>query len=174
MGKRISQHFSETLSRKYASINPFYADIKTYGAEAFEIKCLELCQPNDKLDTERKWYHVIQPEYNLVEPDACPFNHEEVRKKSIEACKTPESIELRRKIHESERFRNRCRDIQRKRMIPCKAIDEHGLEKTFVSLCEAARWLHRESALTCVISSIRDAAKRHGTAYGYRWEVINE
>lgn len=171
MGQRIAQHFSKTCIQKYARINSLYRDIETYGRDGFDVKCLEICTPSAKLETERKWYHIISPEYNLVEPDECPFRHPEVREKAKAASTTEECIHKMLMNHRSQQYRDKCREVQRHRMIPCAAIDDTDTYQ-FESLTSAAKWLHRDSALASVVTNITDAIKRNGTAYGYKWEVI--
>ena len=171
MGSRIRQHFGKTCIQKYAKINSLYADIRKYGREGFSAECLEFCSPEEKLEAERKWYRRLSPEYNMVEPDECPLRHKSVYEKSRISCNTPEGIANRLKSHRSDHCRNRCRDVQRKRMISCRAIkgSEHF---DFESLSEAARWLGKEAVMCSVISHIKSAISRNGTAYGYRWEVM--
>lgn len=171
IGSRISQHFTSAV-RKYKNINEMYREFHEFGRDNFSIRLLEVCEPCDKLETERKWYEKISPEYNQVPPSECPFTHEVVREKSKAACETSEFQEKRLASHRTARCRNLCRENMRDKMIPCIGRGETDTP-VFESLSEAARWLNRESALACVVSNIKESiTSKSRKAYGYRWEVM--
>lgn len=172
MGSRIRQHFGKTCLRKYAKINPFYADIEKYGKDSFIFECLEECSPEQKLETERKWFNRLHPEYNLVEPDENPFKHKEVMEKAQAYWKTPEGQHRRLQTHRTQQCRDKCRESQRKRMISCEAVSPDGVRNAFESMTLAAQWLNRNCKLITIINHIRRAIKTQTMAYGYRWEVV--
>lgn len=172
MANRVNQHFGKICLEKYADINPFYGDIRKYGRDAFDIKVLEFCSREQKLETERKWYYLLKPEYNLVEPDDCPLRHKAVQEKSKRACASPKGVANRLRAHRTESCRAKCRDIQKKRMVPCRAIRSDGTTFDFESYCEAGRWLGRDDVLASTVSHIKRAIETNTLAFGYRWEVI--
>lgn len=171
LGSRITQHFGKTCISKYSKINDLYADIALYGRNGFNVRVLEFCEPYEKLIKEKEWYYKLNPEYNMVEPDECPFRHAEVREKSKQACQSASACINRKKSHSTPEYKALCRQIQSHRMVRCTAITETNKCYSFESLTDAANWLNRKSALQSVITHIKDAAKRNGTAYGYRWVV---
>jgi len=172
MGGRVNQHFGKHCIEKYADINPFYADIRTYGRDLFTVTVLEFCTREQKLEAERKWYHLLKPEYNQVEPDDCPFRHALVQEKSRRSCETPQGITNRLRAHRSESCRTKLKESQRQRMIPCRAIRSDGATFDFESYCAAGRWLGRSDVLPSTVSHIKRAIETNGIAFGYRWEVI--
>ena len=181
IGARINQHFEKNCLRKYADINPFYADIRTYGRDAFTVEALEFCPREQKLETERKWYHSLKPEYNMVEPDDCPFRHKAVREKSLRNYqmfvekrrqeRNQKPKEYKEKVRRSN-LSKKCKEKQREHMIPCRAIDDNGNEHTFESMSAGARWLNRDAAFVSVISHIRRSIQTGMRAYGYRWKEV--
>jgi len=171
VGSRISQHFT-TCVRKYRGINEFYSEIFEYGRDAFEIKLLESCTRETKLERERYWFDELHPEYNMVEPDDCPLKHESVKRKSYTACHSERGIENRKRSHQSDQCREKCRNVQRKRMIKCIGRSEKGDTPVFESLTQAAKWLEIGGETITRINHIRYSSRTGGSAYGYRWEVV--
>lgn len=170
--RRTNQHFGAQCLKRYGKSNPFYEDIHKYGRDNFKVEVLEFCTPEEKIAAETKWFERLKPEYNVVRPDENSFSNEAVQERVKRIQSSPTGAEKRLNAHQSEHCRERCRDVQRKRMRSCKSTDADGNVQTFESLCAAVRWLNRESKPTCVISKIKAAAARNGTAYGYRWEVV--
>lgn len=174
LASRINQHFGATCLRRYADINPFYADIRQFGRDAFIVEVLEFSTPDKKLETERKWYHQLRPEYNLVEPDECPFKHQAVQQKSFDGCHTEQGRINRMKSHSSEEYREKLRATKRTKMKPCRAYAPDGTFYDFPSRMEAAKWIKPFSkSLPSVISHISGAINQNGCTYGYRWVVID-
>lgn len=172
LASRINQHFGTNCRKKYAKINPFYGDIAQYGRDAFKVEILEYCEKDTKLETERKWYWKIHPEYNLVEPDECPFTHPEVREKSYLACHTEQGRINRIKAHNKGIYRERAQKDKIDKMKPCCAREPDGTVHAFRSRTEAAKWLNRNAALPSVISNITGAIRKNGKAFGFRWEGV--
>ena len=171
MGKRVGQHFT-TAARKYNGINEFYTDICKYGRNSFKCELLEECSPVDKLVTERKWYENINPEYNLVPPDDCPFKHDVVAKKAKQSCQTEKGIENRIKSHSTPQCRTKCREAQRHRMRSCYGVSDKGDTPVFECMTDAAKWLNQEPILTS-INKIKECLNGHRkTAYGYTWKEV--
>lgn len=171
VGKRIAQHFT-TAARKYNSINEFYADIIKHGRDSFKCELLEECSPTDKLATERKWYAKINPEYNLVPPDDCPFKHDAVAEKAKQSCQTERGIENRIKSHSTEQCRSKCREAQRHRMRSCYGVSESGNTPVFDCMTDAARWLKQIPILSAV-NKIKECLNgNRKTAYGYTWKEV--
>jgi hypothetical protein len=171
MGKRIAQHFT-SAARRYNGINDFYTDVCTYGRDAFKCELLEQCSPTDKLDVERKWYELIRPEYNLVPPDECPFNHGAVARKAQQSCHTEKGIENRIKSHSTKQCRDKCREAQRHRMRSCYGISEDGETPVFECMTDAARWLN-QSPLLPAVNKIKECLNgNRKTAFGYTWREV--
>ena len=169
---RINQHFEKTCVNKYKNVNPFYADIAKYGRDAFDVEVLEYCTKDQKIRQERSWYLILQPEYNQVEPNDCPFKTDAVQNKARIGAMTQSAKLNRSEAHRTPEYLRKAKAIQRHRMIPCKAISQEGIAYQFESLCEAARWLNRSAAIPSVVNNIRRSICRNGTAFGYRWEVM--
>ncbi len=172
IASRVNQHFGKTCLNKYSKIHPFYSDILKYGRDNFKVECLELCPPSEKLEKEIKWFRKLKPEYNLMEPCESPLSTEIVQRKSREGCKRPEARKNILEAHRTPEYRKKCREKQRYKMIPCRAISDSGEKTEFESLSDAARWLDRKTSNPCVVTKIKESMKRNGSAYGYRWEVI--
>lgn len=172
IGKRVNQHFGKTCVSKYANKNAFYKDIELYGRDSFEVSVLEFCSCTEKFDKERWWYMMLQPEYNTVIPDECPFVHEEVRRKAELGCKSEKGRAHIKQAHDSDNYRQRCRESKLSKMKPCFAISEDGTRYEFDSRVQAAKWLNRNSSLPSVVSHVSNAVKNKSFAFGYRWEVV--
>ena len=171
---RVNQHFNATCLRKYSKVNDFYKDIAEYGRDAFTVEVLEFCGKEKKIETERKWFYKLKPEYNQVVPDECPLTHEEVQKKSLAGSKTVNALRNRLASHQSQEYREKMRLLKRNTMQPCRAHSSDGTVYEFESKTAAARWANPTAALASVISHINTAMLRNGTAYGFRWEVITK
>lgn len=171
VGSRINQHFT-TAARKYNGINDFYTDICTMGRDVFTYELLEECSRDTKLETERKWYHKIKPEYNLVEPDECPFTHPIVQQKSQMSCNSPKGINNRLKAHTSQSCRMKCRKAQKHRMRSCYGVSETYTTPIFECMTDAARWLNKGKIIV-VINKIKECLNGNRTsAYGYVWREV--
>ena len=172
IASRVSQHFTTAL-RKYKDIHPMYKEFSEYGRDNFEITLLEKCDRSVKLDRERYWYDILSPEYNLIPPDDHPLLNDLVQQKSKKACSTREYHELFLTTHRSESCRAKCREKVRDKMIACRGRNGDEITPTFESMCEAARWLNRNSHLCSVVSNIKESILSNTrTAYGYKWEVV--
>ena len=172
VGSRINQHFGAAM-RRYKDIHPMYKEFFEFGRDNFDVALLEKCDRDVKLDRERYWYDTLSPEYNLIPPDDNPLLNEVVQQKSKQACATDEHREVFLKVHRTESCRAKCRENVRHKMIACRGRGDIDVTPTFESICEAARWLNRDSKLCCVVSNIRESiASDTRKAYGYKWEVV--
>ncbi len=172
VGARVNQHFGTAL-RKYKDIHPMYKEFSEFGRDNFTVTLLEKCDRNNKLERERHWYDTLSPEYNLIPPDEQPLLNELVQQKSKQSCSTEEHRKVFLEAHRSETCRAKCRENVRHKMIPCRGRSNEGVTPIFDSMCDAARWLNRNSKLCSVVSNIKESiASDTRTAYGYKWEVV--
>lgn len=172
VGARVNQHFG-TAMRKYKDIHPMYKEFFDFGRDNFNVTLLEKCERSDKLERERHWYDALSPEYNLIPPDEHPLLHEIVQQKSKQSCSTDEYRKVFLEAHRSESCRAKCRENVRHKMIHCRGRNNEGITPVFDSLCDAARWLNRESKLCSVVSNIKESiVSDTRKAYGYKWEVV--
>lgn len=172
VGSRVNQHFGAAM-RRYKDVHPMYREFFEFGRDSFEITLLEKCEREVKLERERYWYDALSPEYNLIPPDKAPLLNPIVQQKSRQSCSTDEYRELFLEVHRSESCRAKCRENVRYKMVSCRGKSDKGFTPIFDSMCDAARWLNRNSKLCSVVSNIKDSIASHNrTAYGYKWEVV--
>ena len=57
---------------------PLYRSFRKYGLEAFEFKCLHICEIDKLLEYEQKYYDEFKPRYNQIRPIENPSYNENV------------------------------------------------------------------------------------------------
>lgn len=169
---RLSTHFTREFRRSNA---PLHVAMREYGLDCFDWKVLEYCPQEELLETERKWYHVLNPEYNLVEPveEGMMVCEKAVREKAKQACASPESRERRHKLFTQEKYRKLFSKIQDGRKKKVDMLLDGEVIASFSSLMEAQRWLGEHSDFTgknkaSKIKAVCDGDRR--SAFGYTWQ----
>ena len=174
VSSRVAQHFGN-VAKKYNNKHPFYTDICKYGRDNFEVKLLEKCPREEKISREQYWYKKLKPEYNLIFPDDQPFKNEIVRERALKAMMKDEVRAKMNESHRSEHCRKACRATRKPNMVACIGINKNGDKTpTFECMSDAARWLNRKATIPSMIAHIKQSIDgERNTAYGYRWEVVN-
>lgn len=65
-----------------------YRAIRKYGIENFEFRILELCPEDNRIELEQKYYDMLLPKYNEIEPAQNPMECESVKLKQKIGCKS--------------------------------------------------------------------------------------
>lgn len=170
---RYSQHVGKSCS-KYKDSLDFYRDVHELGKYNFELEILEVCDKELLLEREQYWYDKLKPTYNIVRPSICNFNNEEVRKRSIEACKTEEHLAKLREIRSSKEHTEIMRKALVNKMKKVSMLNLQGvILMEFISFQEGARWLSENTEFTgknksSKIKAVCDGERK--TAFGYKWE----
>lgn len=174
VGARINQHFN-TAAKRYRHTNDFYKDITLLGREYFSYQLLEKCTPDNKIATEKKWYRMLNPQYNMVEPsDDTPLIYSIVQAKSKKACLTEQAIINRLISHRTESCRRKCKEGQRYKMISVQGFGDSDVTKVFESLLDAGRFVKPEKPIVAV-NHIRQVINgERKKAYGFSWEVVQK
>lgn len=169
---RLSTHYTREARKGSA---PLYRDMRKYGLEHFIWRVLEYCDRTSLLECEKKWYHKLNPEYNLVEPVAngMMFYQKEVK---VLARKTMASAEFRKAksaMYRTEKYRDIFSKIQDHRK---KSVDMYSDDKyvmSFSSFMEAQRWLNQNTQFVGKNKASKIKAVCDGdrpSAFGYVWK----
>jgi group I intron endonuclease len=173
--KDISMRLSTHFGREFRCSNaPLHRAMREYGLECFDWKVLEYCPQETLLENERKWYHALNPEYNLVEPvaEGMMFYEKIVRERSKEASATAEYRERRRIAYTQEKYRQLFSKIQDKRKKKVDMLLEGKFVKSFSSFMEAQRWLGEHTDFIGKNKASKVKAVCDGdrpSAFGYEW-----
>ena len=65
-----------------------YRAIRKFGIENFEFRILELCNEDNRIELEQKYYDMFLPNYNEIEPAQNPMECESVKRQQKLGCKT--------------------------------------------------------------------------------------
>lgn len=165
---RLSTHFKRDCE-KYKH-NSLYSDILIYGLDGFNFEVLEECNRNELIEREQFYYDKLKPEYNIVRPDFCNFNNDEVRKRRLNACRTDDFRKMKSEQYKQEKYRKLFSDIQNKRKIKVSMYKESVFIMDFESLSECQRWLDENTNFksknkVSKIKSVCDGERK--SAYGY-------
>lgn len=171
ISSRLSTHFGRDCKNNHTNQDrPLYGDIYKYGRDNFEWGILELCEPCDLIELEKKWYDKINPEYNFIRPNKCSFVDVKVNKK-VHLVQSLNGLHKRRKeLYNTNEYKLLFREIQRYKFKSVRLIE---LNLVFESLSSASRWVGENTSYTgknktSKIKSVCDGERK--LAYGYHWE----
>lgn len=158
-------------ARKYTD-HPFYIDILEFGKENFKLDVLEICNKDSLLEREQHYYDLLNPTYNKVRPSKSNFYHKEVQKKATKNSNTPELIQQRKELFNTEEYQELFRTIHTSQMRPVDMIEDGLIINTFISMQEASRYItetttYKGKNKTSKIKSVCDGERK--SEYGYEW-----
>ena len=58
-----------------------YRAFRKFGIENFSFAVLELCQEEQLIELEQKYYSIYNPTYNNIQPEENPACNEEIKKR---------------------------------------------------------------------------------------------
>lgn len=79
-----------------------YRALRKFGIENFSFAILELCQEEQLIELEQKYYSIYNPIYNNIQPKENPACNEKIKKKIRQECKKSfarHSKETKKKIY---------------------------------------------------------------------------
>ena len=177
IGSRLSQHYGSGMREPKGK--PLYLEMNEYGREAFEHLVLEECDRLVLVDREQYWVEKLNPEYNLTYPKTREFISAE-RKDKVKHSTKQQALYARNKaLYQTEKYRDRFREQNRKRMKPVIMLDKETEEEIlrFESLTDTAKWLDENttSKNPQKVSEVKKVCDgQQITALGFKYRYANE
>lgn len=170
---RLSTHFGRET--KLYPYKPLYKDIIKYGRDNFSWEVLELCNREELIEKERKWYDLIKPEYNLIRPnDMTSYTDKDCEKRMKEMYE--KNGEHLKELYSSDYYKSKFRNVQKNRFVSCYMIDKtiNQILKEFETYTDAGNWISENTNFTTKnkVSKIRECCLgNRKSAFGYKWKI---
>lgn len=152
-----------------------YRAFRKFGIENFEFKVLELCEENERIALEQKYYELYKPKYNEIEPAQNPMECKSVREKQKEKCKNAwkqHSEETKNKIMAN--LKKGWEEHSIATINPPKKVKairtSDNVIMIFDSLSEAGRKLDIPKSSICQVLNPNHIRKQ---AKGYKFEYVS-
>lgn len=166
-----ARHYGENKRYNYS----LYKEMHEYGLDNFSFVVLELCEQEQLIELEQKYYELCKPKYNEIEPTQNPMECKSVREKQKNESKNSwnqHSDETKNKIMVNlkkgwEKYPITKINPPKK----IKAIRTSDNEVVFFdSLSEAGRKLNIPPSSICQVLNPTHARKQ---SKGYKFEYVD-
>ena len=154
-----------------------YRAFRKFGIENFSFTVLELCQEEQLIELEQKYYSIYNPAYNIIQPKENPACNEEVKKKMKQECKKAfarHSEETKEKIYRNLQKGRDNEGFIAKKYAPRKirAIKlSDGSTREFDSLYQAEKEIGVQRSS---IGQILSEKYKRKQSKGYTFEYVSE
>ncbi len=162
MNKRWQQHIQEA---NRMSSTPLHKAFRQHGVHRFNIQEIDECDESLLNEKELQWIQHHNPEYNEVIENIPSPN-------IVEEVKTPprQKVKSEYKSWGNLTEKNRGNGKHSGFKIRCKSL-KYGTIKDYDSAREAARDITGDPGKN---ANILLAARTGGTAYGYKWQLMED
>ena len=175
--RRWKQHLYLSQKQGKRSEYHLYRAFRKFGIENFSFAVLELCQEEQLIELEQKYYSIYNPTYNNIQPKENPACNEEIKKKIKQECKKAfarHSEETKEKIYRNLQKGRESEGFNAKKHAPRKirAIKlSDGSTQEFDSLYQAEMKIGVSRSSICQILSEKHKRKQ---SKGYTFEYVSK
>ena len=152
-----------------------YRAFRKFGVENFSFAVLELCQVEQLIELEQKYYYIYNPKYNNIQPAENPACNEEIKIRIKQECKKSfarHSEETKEKIYRNLQKGRESEGFNAKKYAPRKirAINlNDGSTQDFDSLYQAEMKIGVSRSSICQILNENHKRKQ---SKGYTFEYV--